>query len=176
MAIEKPKPFKWEHDAYNNNYEDCGLTGYTGLDYHTVARLSVMPAARSQIGTRGFFKAGLAELPNGDLIVNPFNMTDKMERIPGTQIEASPVHLHKSKDGGRTWQPIEDHTPLYGNEASIVCLPNGELLMMSQQLPGIAWSGDEGKTWEVTLFDTEMDAPYQLWATIRNVIQHPGFV
>ena len=34
--LDKPKePFVWEHEPYDNNYEDCGLTGYTGMDYHS---------------------------------------------------------------------------------------------------------------------------------------------
>ena len=83
MAIEKPEPFQGEHDAYGYNYHNAGLTGYTGLDYHTVAQLSISTAARSQIGTRGFYKAGLAELPGGDLIVSPTNTLEPGEEMPG---------------------------------------------------------------------------------------------
>ncbi|MFH0965034.1 MAG: sialidase family protein [Planctomycetota bacterium] len=177
MPVRKPAPFAWEHDAYKTNYHDCGLTGYTGLDYHTVARLSVMLAARSQIGTRGFYKAGLAELPNGDLIVSPVNMLEPKEKIQGPAAygyfaESLRVRLHKSKDKGRTWQPIEDHTPLYGKEGAIVCTKKGNLLLMTESMNGIAWSADQGKTWEVTHFDIERDAPYQGVGACRNVIEH----
>jgi hypothetical protein len=30
--MKRPEPFKWEHDAYNNNYNGCRLTGYTSLE------------------------------------------------------------------------------------------------------------------------------------------------
>ena len=177
MTTEKPEPFQWEHDAYNYNYENCGLTGYTGLDYQTVAQLSVMRAARSQIGTRGFYKAGLAQLPNGDLIVSPVNMREPQEEMPGPSVapwwgKSKRVRLHKSKDLGRTWQPVEDHTPLYGKEGAIVCTKEGNLLLMTESMSGIAWSGDEGQTWEVTHFDMEKDADYQVVGASRNVIEH----
>ena len=177
MTTEKPEPFQWEHDAYNYNYENCGLTGYTGLDYQTVAQLSVMRAARSQIGTRGFYKAGLAQLPNGDLIVSPVNMLEPREKMTGPMAapwwsESNRVRLHKSKDLGRTWQPVEDHTPLYGKEGAIVCTKEGNLLLMTESMSGIAWSGDEGQTWEVTHFDMEKDADYQVVGASRNVIEH----
>ena len=176
MTIEKPEPFQWEHDAANTNYHDCGLTGYTGLDYQTVAQLSIMPAQRSQIGTRGFYKAGLAQLPNGDLIVSPVNMLEPKEKIQGPatspwSTESSRVRLHKSRDMGRTWQAIEDHTPLYGKEGAIVCTKEGKLLLMTESMNGIAWSGDEGQTWEVTHFDIEMEE-YQGVPACRNVIDH----
>ena len=176
MVIEKPAAFKWEHDAYGTDYHDCGLTGYTGVDYQTVAQLQVMPAARSQIGTRGFYKAGLAELANGDLIASPVNMLDKSERekIPGTPwFLGLPVHLHRSRDTGRTWEPIEGHTPLYGKEGAIVCLGSGALLLATEGMGGIAYSADEGMAWEVTTFNHEMEAPYENVALTRNVIEHP---
>ena len=38
MLDKSKDPFVWEHDAYSNNYQDCGLTGYTGLSGRWAAR------------------------------------------------------------------------------------------------------------------------------------------
>ena len=67
-------PFQWEHDAYNTNYHNCGLSGYTGLEYGAVAQLSRVPAVRAQIGKRGLYKSGLAVMTDGTLIASPVDM------------------------------------------------------------------------------------------------------
>ena len=175
MSIEKPADFQWEHEAYTTNYEDCGLTGYTGLDYHSVAQLSVMPAERGQIGRRGFYKSGLTELPNGDMLASPVDMLAPKIRTPyptGCVDDASPVHLHKSRDKGRTWEPI-DHTPLCGKEGSLHCLDDGGLLFTSESLDGVGHSADGGHTWTLIDMATPRDAEYQGVGASRAPIQHP---
>ena len=62
---ETPPPFAWEHDAHH--HYTAGLTGYTGLDYHSVAQLSLRPAWRAEVGQRGFYKAGMCLLPDARL-------------------------------------------------------------------------------------------------------------
>ena len=174
--IDKPEePFAWEHDAYNNNYEDCGLTGYTGLDYHTVAQLSVMPAWRAQVGQRGFYKAGMALMPDGSLIASPVDMLAPRQRPPFSSglVETSwPVRLHKSIDSGRSWQPME-HTPLVGKEGSLTCLENGVLLFTSESLDGVAYSDDGGTSWEHIDFKTPRADPHQAVFPVRAPIVHP---
>jgi len=173
--MERPEPFKWEHDAYNNNYNDCGLTGYTGLDYHKVAQLSEIPAWRAQIGRRGFYKAGFAVMGDDTLIASPVNMIEPKVKTPfetGCCDTTWPVRLHKSTDGGRSWQPME-HTPLVGKEGSLTCLDNGVLLFTSESLDGVCFSDDGGKTWEAVNFNTERDDEYQVIGPIRAPIIHP---
>jgi len=41
--------FRWDHDPLV--YHGCGLTGYMGLDPHTVMQMSILPA-RSLPGSR----------------------------------------------------------------------------------------------------------------------------
>jgi hypothetical protein len=174
--FDKPTtPYVWDHQAYDNNYENCGLTGYTGLDYHTVGQLSVMPAWRAQVGQRGFYKAGLAVLEDGTLIASPVDMLAPRQKPPfssGLVTESWPVRLHKSTDEGRSWQPIE-HSPLVGKEGSLTCLDNGVLLFTSESLDGVAWSDDRGVTWEHVNFDTPRSDPYQAVFPVRAPILHP---
>ena len=69
--VHEPAPFKWEHQAFDCDYLGMGCTGYTGLDAHTITHNTILPAVRAQIGPRGYYKAGLALLPNGKLIAAP---------------------------------------------------------------------------------------------------------
>jgi hypothetical protein len=174
--MEKPEPFQWEHDAYNNNYEECGLTGYTGLDYHTVAQLSVLPAWRAQIGKRGFYKGGLCVMPDDTLIASPVDMLApkiKVQFPAGVWGEESwPVRLHKSTDGGKTWQAME-HTPLMGKEGSLTCLADEGMLFTTECLDGIGYSDDGGKTWELIDFKTPREDRCQVVGTVRAPIIHP---
>ena len=56
--IEKPTdPFEWAPGDVDKYYH-AGLTGYTGLDYHSVAQLTKRPAMRAQMGGRGLYKRG----------------------------------------------------------------------------------------------------------------------
>ncbi len=170
----KPKPFQWEHDAYNNDYI-AGLTGYTGVDYHTVAQLSVMPAWRAQVGNRGFYKAGLCVLPDGSLLASPVDtLAPKVESPFPSRIDEKihPVKLHKSTDGGRSWQAME-RTPLAGKEGSLTCLDDGVLLFTSESLDGVCFSDDGGKTWEAVDFNTHLDDQYQGVSAVRAPIVHP---
>ena len=174
--MNKPdEPFAWEHDAYNNNYEDGGLTGYTGLDYHTVAQLSVMPAWRAQIGQRGFYKSGLAAMPDDTLIASPIDSLAPKIKVPFPAgpwgVEAFPVCLHKSTDGGRSWQPME-HAPLMGKEGSLTCLENGALLFTTECLDGVGYSDDGGKTWDLIDFKTPCEDQYQCVGAMRAPIRH----
>ena len=174
--VDKPaEPFAWEHQAYDYNYENCGLTGYTGLDYHTVAQLRVMPARRAQVGERGFYKAGLAVLGDGTLIASPVDMLSPRVQPPfdsGLVESTWPVRLHRSTDSGRSWQPME-HTPLFGKEGSLTCLDSGVLLFTSESLDGVAWSDDGGATWEHVDFKTPREDPYQAVFPVRAPIVHP---
>ena len=174
---EKPKPFQWEHDAYNNDTV-AGLTGYTGVDYHTVTQLSVMPAWRAQVGNRGFYKAGMCLLRDGSLLASPVDFKAPLVESPypvHANSPCPPVRLHKSIDGGRSWQPIQ-HTPLIGKEGSLTCLDDGALLFTSESLDGVSVSDDSGKTWKTVGFHTQRDDEYQRISAVRAPIIHPDGV
>ena len=168
-------PFQWEHDAYNNNYENCGLSGYTGLEYGAVAQLSRVPAVRAQLGKRGLYKSGLAVMTDGTLIASPVDMLAPQVSSPfptGCVDTCWPVKLHKSSDGGHSWQSIE-HTPLCGKEGSLTCLDDGALLFTSESLDGIGYSDNGGTSWELINFNTTREDEYQLIGPVRAPI-FPG--
>ncbi|MDP6182848.1 MAG: hypothetical protein QF609_03440, partial [Gammaproteobacteria bacterium] len=80
--IEKPTdPFEWAPGDVDKYYH-AGLTGYTGLDYHSVAQLTKRPAMRAQMGGRGLYKAGMAVLPNGDILASPVDILAPSIRSP----------------------------------------------------------------------------------------------
>lgn len=175
--LKNPTPFPWEHDAYSHSYENVGLTGYTGLDYHAVAQLSVMPAWRAQIGKRGLYKGGLAVMPDGSLIACPVDGVAPLVEVPlpsrpTSQPKSCPVQLHRSEDEGRSWQPF-DHTPLVGKEASLTALDDGALLFTTESTDGVWYSDDGGKTWELIPFNTPRFHERETVGTARSPIHHP---
>ena len=173
--MDRPEPFKWEHQAFDCNYFDMGCTGYTGTDAHTVTQNTILPAIRAQIGPRGFYKAGLAVLPDGTLIASPVDMlADKVPTPAATSFLelASPVKLHTSTDGARSWQPME-HTPLCGKEGSLHYMDSGVLLFTSESLDGVGVSEDLGKSWRFVDFKSERKDRYEHAAAIRAPLVHP---
>ncbi len=170
---ETPPPFAWEHDAHH--HYTAGLTGYTGLDYHSVAQLSLRPAWRAEVGQRGFYKAGMCLLPDGSLLASPVDVLAPMAESPFPTHEkelCSPVKLHKSTDAGKSWHPVQ-HTPLFGKEGSLTCLENGRLLFTSESLDGVCVSDDFGATWRAVGFHTEKEDPRQRINAVRAPIVHP---
>ena len=131
----QPTDFRWDHDPLV--YHTCGLTGYTGLDPHTVMQMSILPASRTQIGPRGLYKGTLAVLPNGDLIATP---ADQLE-------QGWPIRVFKSSDKALTWNQI-GHTPIFGKEACLTSFGDGSLLLTVEGREGRVYhSGDGGHTW-----------------------------
>lgn len=139
--MQIPNEFTWDHDPLV--YHECGLTGYTGVDPHSVMQCSVLPAVRSHIGWRGLYKGGLAVLPTGDLVAAACDAI----------VKGFPMHVFSSSDQGLTWTAIE-HTPLVGKEPHLTCLRNGALLLTAQDLTAagqpVYYSDDGGHTWSVT--------------------------
>ena len=178
--IEKPtEPFEWS-PAGVGEYYVAGLTGYTGLDYHSVAQLSKRPAVRSQMGGRGLYKASMAILPNGDIIASPVDMLHPSIASPyptGTpneffgeepQLKNWPVRLHISRDNGASWEPME-HTPLLGKENSLTCLDDGSLLFMGESVDAVCRSEDGGHTWTMIPMETPRES-YQSVSIVRGPI------
>ncbi len=172
--VTTEQSFRWEHDAFGNDYMSMGTTGYTGLDPHTITHNTILPARRAQIGPRGMYKAGLAVLPDGRLLASPVNIL--AEKIPspfptGCVDVTWPVQLYESVDGGLSWQRYE-HSPLAGKEGSLHSLPSGVLLFSSESLDGICISEDEGRNWRPVQLETEPRHPYELTSATRSPIIH----
>ena len=169
MLKKEKSNLKWEHDP--NAYEGA-LSGYTGVDPHTIMQFSIKPAVRIQIGWRGLYKGGLAQLPNGDLIA-------LAAELPGHVYPKFPIHLFKSTDSGYTWDKI-DYTPaLYGKEPGLTCLRDGTLFLTLESWGGVtACSKDGGRSWHVTemirLFEDVIKvAPNEhAFSIVRNPIEH----
>jgi hypothetical protein len=165
---------KWEHDP--SFYHGCSLTGYTGLDTDAVYECKTMPARRSQIGPRGFYKGGLAVLPNGRLLASPVSILEPRQPVPyppsrsDLLTESWPVHLYESLDCGETWHPV-DHTPLLGKENALISVDDGTLLFTSESLCGVACSVDGGRTWDVRPFELPIEDNRQHASAVRNIIR-----
>lgn len=170
----RPSGFVWDHDPLA--YHQCGLTGYTGVNAHSVAQLSVLPATRTQIGRRGLYKGALAVLPNGDLVGAACDLLEK----------GFPIHVFRSLDGGATWGKIE-RSPIHGKEPHLTCLRDGSLVLTVQDLYDAAQpvyhSEDGGHSWSITrmrAFDktgASPDAPPEALGgrleITRSPIEHP---
>ena len=135
------------------------LTGYTGQDLQRVARIRWEHAIRTRVGPRGNYKAGMAQLPDGRLMLA--TCRDNNETDPKNR--RFDIKLYASDDLGLTWK-MEEHTALFGKEPSLAALPDGTLTLSAQggyfgpgaalgQQP-ISRSRDGGKTWETFSFQS----------------------
>jgi hypothetical protein len=128
-------------EAYDYTKYPAGLTGYTGFNFQQIGFWDLRPATRVQVGRRGLYKSGLAQLPNGDLLMAPYSDigSDRQVRI----------YPHRSTDAGMTWKPIgAPITGLQGREPSVICLRDGTLLLGSAYELNFFRSQDGGQTWQ----------------------------
>lgn len=170
--MKRPTDFAWEHDPHV--YHNCGLTGYTGVDPHAVMQLSILPAARVQIGPRGLYKGALAVLPGGDLVAVVCDYMCYALKTSGRRWE---IHMLRSPDGGYTWEEFEYSPTLYGKEPGLTGLKNGALLLtLENEEHAVTWSDDDGRSWHVTNMPLPPECPAEdHWrmATVRTPIEHP---
>lgn len=141
--------------GYDYSKYPCGITGYTGQDRQQIVFERREHAIRVRVGPRGNYKAGLAELPNGKLVL----ATCRNNNDPEPTKKRFLIHVYESADQGLTWREI-NKTPLFGKEPSLIALATGTLVMSAQKGyfgPGskkgksinMARSMDGGRTWEL---------------------------
>jgi hypothetical protein len=141
--------------GYDYSKYPSGITGYTGQDRQQIVFERRRPAIRTRVGPRGNYKAGLAELPNGKLVL----ATCRNNNDPVATKKRFLIHVYESPDLGLTWKEI-NKTPLFGKEPSLSVMANGTLVMSAQRGyfgPGskaresinMARSSDGGRTWDV---------------------------
>lgn len=130
------------------------LTGYTGQDLQHIAFVRREDAVRTRVGPRGNYKAGMAYLPNGKLVI----AVCRNENDPDPARQRFGIFVYESRDEGLTWQEIGE-TPLYGKEPSLTALPDGGLVLTGHNtgysgpdakrdsIP-VSRSEDGGRTWE----------------------------
>ena len=133
------------------------LTGYTGQNLQRVGFVEWRPAIRVRVGGRGNYKAGMARLPDGALVITVCR--DNNATVP--EEKRFNILVYESRDGGVSWQEIGE-TPLFGKEPSLAALPDGTLVMIAQGGyfgPGakldehtLARSEDGGRTWDASIY------------------------
>lgn len=146
QPVGKTKADQQRNAALLGGYEygkyATALTGYTGQDRQRISLVQWQPAVRTRVGPRGNYKAGLAELPDGKLVLAACRSVEGKFQ----------VHVYESADGGLNWQDI-GQTPLFGKEPSLTALPDGSLVLTTQKLGKpfemhVCRSSDGGRTWE----------------------------
>lgn len=131
------------------------LTGYTGQDRQQIVFERREHAIRVPVGPRGNYKAELAELPDGKLVL----ATCRNNNDAYPTKKRFLICVYQSADQGLTWETI-NKTPLFDKEPSLTALPDGTLVMSAQKGcfgPGsqakeainMACSKDGGRTWEL---------------------------
>lgn len=160
--VDPPPPGRTPEDRQRNaallaGYDypkyPTALTGYTGQDLQRVGLVQWQRAVRTRVGPRGNYKAGLARMDDGTLVIALCRSNfdeDAAKRRFG-------IHVYRSADEGLTWEEI-GKTPLEGKEPSLAALPDGSLVMTAQGGyfgPGadlyhqpVSRSEDGGVTWE----------------------------
>lgn len=165
-----------------------GLTGYSGQDRQQIALLSRQSAVRTRVGECGHYKAGMAALPDGRLVV----AACRRQAPDDPQNTAFDIHVFGSADQGLSWERI-DETPLYGKEPCLAALPDGSLVLTAQggfAMPGgnkddmpFARSEDGGRTWQSAVISgtdyprnliVEQDGSLLMVRALRNEWFTPG--
>ena len=149
------------------------ITGYNGQNLQRVGFVTWQPAHRTRVGPRGAYKAGLAQLPDGRLVLAV------CRRHPEYDEEADKrywqILMFASDDQGGTWTEI-GRTPLVGKEPALAALPDGALVLTAQNMDyrksaadrrmNAYRSIDGGRTWrEMAIDEGESRYPYP-----RNII------
>lgn len=157
--------------GYDYGKYPTALTGYTGQDLQRVGFVTWQHAARTRVGPRGNYKAGMTRLPSAELVLGVCRSNDD----PDPTKNHMDVFVYRSRNNGLTWQELGD-SGVIGKEPSLTTLPDGSIVMTAQKAyfgPGathdenpVARSVDGGKTWEITMLPGD-DYP-------RNLIVEPG--
>lgn len=136
-----------------SKYDGPGITGYTGQDLQRIALVRWKEAVRTRVGPRGNYKAGLARLSDGRLVLA--TCRDNFETDPSRR--RFYVHVYESVDTGLSWQEISE-TSICGKEPSLTVLPGDRIVMTVQgayfgpdrdaNSNPFARSEDGGRTWQ----------------------------
>ncbi|MEE3370425.1 MAG: sialidase family protein [Planctomycetota bacterium] len=140
--------------GYDYSKYPSGITGYTGQDRQQIVFERRQRAVRVRVGTRGNYKAGIAALADGKLVLATCRNNNDSDPTKKRFL----IHVYQSQDGGLHWDKI-NQTPLFGKEPSLTAMANGTLVLSAQRGyfgPGskadesinMARSRDGGHTWE----------------------------
>ena len=121
-----------------------------------------IPCERISIGEPGDYKACVAKLPSGELLLTMFHM---YKNVKGKKY-LEPNLLFRSNDGGRTWSGPEK-LDLLGREPYLTVISDSTIFITGHFLPGdvrnkhgyvhcyMHRSTDGGKTWESLCIDSD---------------------
>jgi len=130
------------------------ITGYTGQNRQRIAFLRYEKATRTRVGPRGNYKAGLARLADGKLVLAVCR-NEPGEKDPTKR--AFQIYVYESTDVGLSWREIAKPV-IVGKEPALAALPDGAVLLTAQDADFtagskrstyIARSEDGGRTWEI---------------------------
>ncbi len=149
-------PVDRERDArllsgYDYTKYPVAITGYNGQDLQRVGFLHWQHEVRTRVTARGTHKAGMAQLPNGTLVLAACRDNYKK----GQAKRGFSIEVYESSDEGLTWTEIGE-SPLFAKEPSLTALSDGSLVLTAQNYgPGatqdripISRSSDGGRTWQ----------------------------
>jgi len=159
-------PLVFPVDDFDYAKYPSNITGFTGQNLQRIALVNWSSATRVRVGERGFYKAGLTQRPNGTLVLATCRQHPDYKRDPSKRYFE--IHAFESTDKGRTWQRI-DQTPLVGKEPALATMPDGTMILTSQNLTQVPnspakrmmlyRSSDGGRSWDDIDIDTS-DTPY----------------
>lgn len=129
------------------------LTGYAGQDLQRIGKVEYRHAIRTRVGPRGNYKAGMACLKDGTLIVASCRFNNASDHTK----RDFDIHVYESRDVGLTWQEI-GRSALHGKEPSLTLLPDDSLVLTAQDAHFsegtklnnrvfVSRSADGGRTW-----------------------------
>ncbi len=159
-------PLVFPVDDFDYPKYPSNITGYTGQNLQRVGVVQYSAATRVRVGERGYYKSGIAQRPDGSLVIAACRQHPDYQRDAAQRYFQ--VHVFESGDRGRTWRRI-DQADLVGKEPALAALPDGVLILTSQNSDyrptaakgrmNLYRSADGGRTWEKNEVD-EHDAPY----------------
>lgn len=136
-----------------------------------------LPCQRVALGEPGDYKACIAQLPDGELLLTAFHQYMKEG---GKVLEQN--LLFRSKDGGLTWSK-PDALDLLGREPYLTVLKDGTIFLTGHLLAQdvrntfgyttgfLHRSADRGKTWQSIRFPSEEIKPKASNHSSRNVLE-----
>jgi len=157
---------------YEIPYKDtiAGLSGFGGLDLNQVNHWTRLPAERSIVAGKGFYKAGFTMLGNGDLLASPCYQDNENNKLR--------IAIFRSRDLGNSWEKLDiDGDDLLGKEPALQTLRSGRVLLITSHPHGfrISRSDDDGVTWKTTPIGSTtetIDYTHIDFAMMRNVLEN----
>ncbi len=145
-----------------------------------VLKVSSLPAQRIPVGELDDYKPSLARLPDGELLLVVFHVTEL-----GDGKFRDDTFLFRSRDGGVTWSDRQLVGTLVGHEPYLTVLKDGTIFVSSYLLAHdvnnkdgydhgyVFRSTDRGHSWTTTRIGPEDFPPRAAAISSRNILELP---